>query len=196
MSLIPPEISEIRSLRKRLGMSQEDLAKKVGVTQSHIAKIERGKIDPSYSLVRKILLALDEEHSDPCHRYMTSPILCVQDEEIIDNAVHVMEERGYSQLVVLRGLKVIGLIREEDVLRQRKDLSDLKAKEVMSDPPPTVPYTASRSAIENLVIHQGAVVVLHGETLAGIITRSDLIRKARIFVQTGPIPPYKLMDEH
>lgn len=179
MYFIPPELSEVKSLRKKVGMSQEELAKKVGVTQSHIAKVERGNIDPSYSLVRKILLALEEEHEDPCSRYMSSPILSVQDDEIVENAVHTMEELGYSQLVVLRGYKVVGLVREEDVLVQRKDMSVLKAKEIMSHPPSTVQKDAARRAIEGLVIHLGVVVVLDGEEPVGIITRSDLIRRPR-----------------
>lgn len=195
MSPILPELGEIRSLRKRMGMSQDELAKRVGVTQSHIAKIERGKIDPSYSLVRKILLALEEERKDPCFRYMSSPILCAQDDEIIEDAVLLMKERGYSQVVVLRGLKVIGLIREEDVLIQKKRLSELRAKEVMSSPPPTVPGEASRSAIEGLVLHLGAVVVLRGEEPVGIITRSDLIGRSMPDTHSSPTPQYKLMNE-
>ncbi len=100
----------------------------------------------------------------------------MQDDDVIENVVQKMEEQGYSQVLVLRGRKVVGQIREEDVLRQTVPMSELRAKEGMSAPPPTVPQDASRSAIEGLVIHLGVVVVMDGEEPVGIITRSDLIR--------------------
>jgi predicted transcriptional regulator len=171
------DLSEIRMLRKRAGLSQQELASRVGVTQSHIAKVEAGRIDPSYGLVRRIVLCLEEEKKDPCSRYMSSPVLGVHDDEVVDGVVREMEERGYSQLVVLRGRKVVGLVTEEDVLRQKKPLSEMRAREVMGHPPATVPKAASREAIVGLVTNLGCVVVLDGEEPVGIITRSDLIRK-------------------
>jgi predicted transcriptional regulator len=42
-----------------LGLTQGQLAKIAGVSQSFIAKIESGKIDPSYSKVKTIFDVLD-----------------------------------------------------------------------------------------------------------------------------------------
>ena len=61
-ALVPqlPDLDKIRQMRKRLNLSQRELAGMAGVSQSLIAKIERGTIDPSYSNVRKILSAFEE----------------------------------------------------------------------------------------------------------------------------------------
>jgi len=43
-----PELSRIREIRKKLNISQRELAMKAGVSQSLIAKIEGNNIDPSF----------------------------------------------------------------------------------------------------------------------------------------------------
>lgn len=45
--------------RVRLGMTQAQLAKRCGLTQSHIANIENGKVDVQLSTLRRIFKALD-----------------------------------------------------------------------------------------------------------------------------------------
>ncbi len=44
----------IRSLRKRLRMTQKQLAKRIGLPQSYIAKLESGKTSPSLNTLEKI----------------------------------------------------------------------------------------------------------------------------------------------
>lgn len=51
----------IRSKRKEKGMSQRDLAEKVGVGFPHLSKIENGAETPSDELLDKIADALDDD---------------------------------------------------------------------------------------------------------------------------------------
>jgi transcriptional regulator with XRE-family HTH domain len=51
----------VRYLRSRRDLSQEQLAKASGVSQSTIAQIERGRKDPSMTTLKKICKALDLE---------------------------------------------------------------------------------------------------------------------------------------
>lgn len=52
--------TNIRARRKLLGMSQEELAHKVGYTdRSSIAKIEGGGVDISLGMLKKLAAALD-----------------------------------------------------------------------------------------------------------------------------------------
>lgn len=53
---LPERLKHLRGLRE---LSQEQLAKKSGVSQSTIAQIESGKKDPSISTLKKICKALN-----------------------------------------------------------------------------------------------------------------------------------------
>lgn len=50
--------NNIGVIRKSLALSQEDLAKKTGVSRQTINAIENGKFDPSLGLVFKLIDAL------------------------------------------------------------------------------------------------------------------------------------------
>ena len=65
MNKIPIEavISEnIKTLRKRLGWSQEMLAERTGVSAPYITQIEVGKRTPSLDIVEKLAAALGVEY--------------------------------------------------------------------------------------------------------------------------------------
>ena len=49
----------IRQRRKELGLSQAELAKKAGITQTGISAIEKNKNDTTCSVIAKIATALD-----------------------------------------------------------------------------------------------------------------------------------------
>ncbi len=52
----------IKTLRKKLGWSQELLAEKTGVSAPYITQIEVGKRTPSLDIVEKLALALGVEY--------------------------------------------------------------------------------------------------------------------------------------
>ena len=56
-----PNLEEIPRLRRALGLSQPRLASMVGISQSAVAKIERGKTNPSYAVVKRLFECLDAE---------------------------------------------------------------------------------------------------------------------------------------
>ena len=54
---LQPELQIIRKLalsRAKTGMSQRVLAKRIGITQSALARFETGKINPTLSFLQKI----------------------------------------------------------------------------------------------------------------------------------------------
>ncbi len=59
----------IRSRRKELGLSQEELAKKCGVSRQTVNAIENNKYDPTlslaFSLAKELRLTVDEIFSPP-----------------------------------------------------------------------------------------------------------------------------------
>ena len=52
---------QIRRLRKAKKLSQQYVAKRIGITQSHLSKIEQGEIDPRLSTFNQLALILDLE---------------------------------------------------------------------------------------------------------------------------------------
>lgn len=54
-----PSLEEIIRKRKVLNLTQKQVSQLAGVSQSLIAKLESGKIDPSYTKVKAILDVLD-----------------------------------------------------------------------------------------------------------------------------------------
>jgi predicted transcriptional regulator len=124
------ELSDIRKLRQKAGMSQTELARKARVSQAHIAKIESGRVDPRFSTVERILRCLKEEERDPCSRYMTRSIYGVQAGDTVRAAARLMGQRGVSQLVVFQGDAIVGLLTEEDLLRFKGDPQETRADEI------------------------------------------------------------------
>jgi putative transcriptional regulator len=60
-TLIPKNDSEILVLcRKRLGIKQNELAKELGVTPSHLSNIENGKYELSYKMRKQLCRLLEE----------------------------------------------------------------------------------------------------------------------------------------
>lgn len=53
--------TNIAELRKKAGMTQEDLAEKAGVTRQTIISLEAGRYNPSLLLAHKITRALGQK---------------------------------------------------------------------------------------------------------------------------------------
>lgn len=54
----------IKELRKKLGMTQEDLAFKVGVDRSYMGFVERGEKNPTVATISKIAKSLKVQLSE------------------------------------------------------------------------------------------------------------------------------------
>ncbi|WP_053958293.1 helix-turn-helix transcriptional regulator [Sulfobacillus thermosulfidooxidans] len=57
-------MSPLREIRRRRRMTQTQLAECIGVTQSHIAQIERGKRRGSIAVLQKLAVALNVSLTD------------------------------------------------------------------------------------------------------------------------------------
>jgi len=170
------DLSDIRRLRIKVGLSQTALAKKAGISQAHIAKIESGKVDPRFSTVQKIFRCLKEEEKDYCSNYMTPNIIGVEHDESISSAAKIMHDKKISQVVVFRGRSIIGILTDEGLLRFSGNRT-ANVSEAMSDPPPKVSKTTSADTVKDLLLEFPAVMVMEQDDAVGIITRSDLIKR-------------------
>ena len=104
------ELTSIKTRRLKLGLKQNDLAQLSGVSQSLIAKLEKGKLEPSYSLAVKIFNALDSQENKSekkCKDIMTKKLLFVKKEDRVYKASEIMKKNSVDQLPVLQGSQVL-----------------------------------------------------------------------------------------
>ncbi|MFH1850056.1 MAG: CBS domain-containing protein [archaeon] len=175
------DLDMIKSVRKKIDLTQSELAKKSGVSQSLIAKIEAGRIDPTYSKVRQIyetLQMLSEEKDLTAEDIMLKKIISIDLNDNLEKAVQKMRKYEISQLPVFDDKKVVGLISEAAILNSLMDESgDRRIERIMQDPPPIINNNASVRVISGLLKFYPAVLVSCRGRICGIITKSDIIRK-------------------
>jgi predicted transcriptional regulator len=200
MALVPqlPDLDKIRQMRKRLNLSQRELASLAGVSQSLIAKIERGSIDPSYSNVRKILMAFEEVLRRRKVEGMklgaqltvgdlaTRGVVLVGPEQTVGECVERMMKGRFTQLPVMVGDKVVGGITDDRIrdytieeTRANRKTYDMvmqtKVEEVMMDP---FPILSEDTPIELASVHlqrEEAVLVSRKGQIVGILTSADFL---------------------
>ena len=51
--------AHLRSLRHKLGLSQEEVAHRAGIHVTYLSGVERGKRNPSLKNIKRLALALD-----------------------------------------------------------------------------------------------------------------------------------------
>ena len=111
------EINELKVLRKRHNLTQNQLAKLAGVSQSLIAKTEAGLIDLSYSNFRKIhdtLAGIGEKKEPKAGDILNRKIIAVNKSEPLSEAVKKMRLHGISQMPVMESQNIVGLLAETD----------------------------------------------------------------------------------
>ncbi len=178
------DVKNIGSIRRRLGLTQKELARLSGVSQSLIAKVESGQIDPAYSKVISIFEALEneinkKEEVKTAKEFMNKKIYSISSSEKLDKVIHLMRSKGISQLPVFKGANSVGSISETmfmDWIQKYGDaIGKVKVEEVMNDSFPTVPEGARVELIAKLLSTYNAVLVKNRSTIIGIITKADLI---------------------
>ncbi len=172
------EINEIKHIRKKLSLTQNELAQRAQVSQSLIAKIESGRLDPTYSNARKIFDALQEmskKHEAKAEEIMTSKIISVSPDEDVKAAIEKMRKFNISQMPVIEHDKSIGLVSESTILEAMLNKKDKKIKDIMEDSPPVISKNTSLTVISDLLKFFPLILVSDDGRLKGTITKSDLL---------------------
>ncbi len=182
------ELDKIKSLRKKLNLTQKQLAKLAGVSQSLIAKIESNRVDPAYSKVIAIFQALEHELSKgdgqkTAKEIMTKHLIPARPEDKLDKLMVIMREKGISQLPVIQNGKCIGNISDSEfvdwITKYGKNIGKISAREVMEEGFPSVPPEAELGVITELLRFYKAILVEQNGEIKGIITKADLIKTLR-----------------
>ncbi len=178
---MPYELNEIKKIRKGLGLTQTGLAKQANVSQSLIAKIESGKIDPTFTKTKRIfetLNLLEKKEEIKAEEVMNKKIVSVAPNDDINESINKMKKFGISQMPVIEGHNVVGLVSESillDALMNKKDKKT--AVDIMDESPPIVSKTASIQVVSNLLRHYPMIMVSDSGKLIGLITKADLLAR-------------------
>jgi predicted transcriptional regulator len=174
------DLHEIKHLRKKLGLTQGQLAKYASVSQSLIAKIESEKIDPTFTKAQKIFAALrslSTKEEKKALSLMNTELIGLAPTDSLKKAIKKMKKYSISQLPVLDEKKAVGLISESAILDAiiNSTSSDAEIKTVMDDVPPTIASDASMKVVSHLLKYYPLVLVAERGKLLGLITKSDLL---------------------
>lgn len=184
LNMLPP-LEDIVKKRKMLGLTQKQLAKLAGVSQSLIAKLESGKVSPSYDKVKAIFDAIESLEIKADYKavdVMHDNVIGVQKGRPVAEAVKLMVNHGFSQLPVFDGEKVVGSISEKTILEQMasgKDLSEiskLAIEEIMDESFPQIGKNTPLRIVSGLLQVYPAVLVSDKGKVVGIITKADLLK--------------------
>lgn len=180
-----PELGEIKKNRKKIGLTQTELAQKTGVSQSLIAKIESNDIVPSYLNAKKLFdffESLHKEQESKASEFMTKKVLSVRTDVSIKSAIKLMEKNSISQLPVIDDGKNIGTVSEKNVLEKinetenTHELLGMKVKEIMEEAMPQISEETPFEAAISLTNHNPGVLVSKKGKVVGIITKADLLK--------------------
>lgn len=182
-----PPVSDIKRIRKSLDVTQMELANASGISQSTIAKIERGRMSASYETVVRLFETLDgmrsEERRDLTAADVASDkVVTIQSTDRVHQASDLMRATGYSQLPVLKGDVPVGSISERlifDLLRQGSTMDQLGQtviSKVMDESYPVVTDSTPMSSVTTLMGTSGAVLVSKKGKIVGMITSADILK--------------------
>ena len=177
------DVRSLAEIRRRLGISQRELARRSGVSQSLISKIERGRVNPSYEAVKRIMRAVEEIRSElgggvSAADICTREIISVESGDPLSKAIELMNRHGISQLPVFSRGKPVGSISESTIVRKLDEIRSMEVavEAVMDEAFPIIPENTSIEVLRELFKEYPAVLLQKNGEITGIVTRADLFK--------------------
>ncbi len=180
-----PELKTIHSIRKQIGINQTQLAKAAGVSQSLIARIEAGKVDPSYAKAKKIFLALESVGKGKILRandIMSRHVATTRSNTSVKEAAKMMRTKNISQLPVVDDDVVVGSISEKTIIdkvaqgMKLDNLALVPIRDLMEESFPQIDENSHISVVSTLLEYHPAVLVTSKGKINGIVTKADLLK--------------------
>lgn len=182
-----PELARIAILRKKMGLTQTELARRAGISQSLIARVEAGTVDPRYSKVEKIFRALDVSvaRAITAREIMSPDVVSVKSTDLMGSAIKKLKRHNVSQIPVMDGKTPVGSLSEGVIMAQISRganvsvISTKRVKDYMEDPLPQMPPGTDISTLSTLLEHNKAVLITEKGRVEGIVTKADLLKVVR-----------------
>ncbi len=177
-----PTPEEIRARREALGLRQTELAARAGISQSMVARIESGSVDPRVSTLRRIIQVLQDASTTriTARGIMHAPVHSVSPDDPVARAIGIMDRFNISQLpVIARGVPV-GCISETAIVNAIEEQGVEKSqqrtvRDVLESGFPTVPPEMDLGTVVRILQGNHAVLVVEEGKVTGVITKHDLL---------------------
>lgn len=185
MDMRLPELKTIRNIRKQIGINQTQLARAANVSQSLIARIESGKVDPSYSKVKKLFFALENVGQGRilCARdIMSRHLATIRSNVSVKDAAKMMKAKKISQIPVVDDGIVVGSISEKTIIDKvaqglkLDNLALVPIRDLMEEAFPQIDESSHISVVSTLLEYHPAVLVTSKGRINGIVTKADLLK--------------------
>jgi len=179
-------------------MTQDKLAKSVGVSRSLIAKLETGQVDASYKKVKNIFDTLEQLETE-LGKTKTVTVGEIHNTKVeyanVSEPVYAvwkrMDRNAFSQVPVKdsAGRDIVGSITERAINRKLLELDspeklrNIQVRELMEEPFPTVSVkTSIIDIIPLLQTYQAAITSERGRPV-GIVTNADVVNATLKIIQ-------------
>ncbi len=175
-----PEISDVKNIREKMGLSQRELASKCGLSASWVNQVEtEGILDPSYLKIKKIFDLYEFEksgHEKTAGEICIKKIISFELGSSVKDANKVMINSGISQIPVFEKNLCMGMITDKIITSLvGSDVSDVKiVKEMLDIPPPKVDADTPIRALRRILEYFEYVLVEKNGFIYGILVRQDL----------------------
>jgi predicted transcriptional regulator len=183
---ILPDLSDLKNIRKSLGLSQEELGDKLNIPQSTISRIEKGKMDPPYSKFKKIFEFLERERmqrkqtENQASDIMTRTIYSVDSKSTIKEAIELMNTYNISQVPIIekngQNLGSLSIKKIQKLIIEHPELLNADVMTIKELAFPEVEKGWSVKDISKLLGSYPAVLVRDHQRYIGIITDSDFLK--------------------
>jgi predicted transcriptional regulator len=186
-TLLFPALASIKKRRLLLGLTQSRFASMCQVSQSLVAKVEAGTVEPSYRVAVSIFEALDRleaKNIDDSRQELTAGQIMTErvisadpSADMLEKVAEKMVANNISQVPVVDSLgQAVGALTERILLLKTKGA---RAGDAMGEPFPIVNESTRLSVVRNILLLDEPAVLVYDKKrrLAGIITKHDLIVK-------------------
>lgn len=176
-----PTPEELRARREALGIRQVELARMAGISQSMVARIEAGNVDPRVSTLKKIVQVLNAsvrpKVTADC--VMNKPVISVHPSDSITHAIEIMDRENISQIPVIKDGSPVGCVSEAAIVNALDEHAQHRShslvKHYMEPGFPTVSPDTDIETVVSILQGNHAVLVMKSGRVIGVITKHDLI---------------------
>lgn len=182
-----PKVSEIRGVRKSLGLTQLQLAEMTGISRPSIVKLENGQIDLAYSKVKRIFDALETLQSRRKSGLIdtvtlgsihSTPYESIEVDTLMSDVFVKIHETNFSQFVISDSGQIVGSITDKKAFwalgEFGVEVKDREVGEYMGDPFPVLSVNTPVVMALSLLQTYQAVLTMEKGKIVGIVTNNDV----------------------